>query len=310
FDVDVFTRLTGGRFTSVRRSDVAATIFAALGDAVETRFGDSIAGIDDGDDGVRVRFERSAARDVDVVVGADGLHSRVRALAFGDERAFEVPIGYHVAAFDATGYRPRDELTYISHAVAGKQVSRFSMRDDRTLFLFVFADEHLHGREPATDTERRAAVAAVFADVGWECPQILDAMRAADEVYFDRVSQIRMPAWTKGRLALLGDAAACVSLLAGEGTGLAMTEAYVLAGELDRCGGDISAAFARYEALLRPFLAAKQAAAVRFAPAFAPKTALGVRFRDAVTHLLRIPALADYFIGRDLRDDLVLPEYR
>ncbi|MBA8888677.1 2-polyprenyl-6-methoxyphenol hydroxylase-like FAD-dependent oxidoreductase [Dokdonella fugitiva] len=149
----------------------------------------------------------------------------------------------------------------------------------------------------------------VFADVGWECPAILDALQGVAEVYFDRVSQIRMPAWTKGRVALLGDAAACVSLLAGEGTGLAMTEAYVLAGELGRCGGDTAAAFARYEALLRPFLAAKQATAVRLASSFAPRTAIGVRVRDALTRLLRIPAVADYLIGRDLRDDIVLPDY-
>lgn len=310
FDVDVFTRLTHDRFTSLRRSDLAATIFAALDGKVETWFGDSIAGIEDGADGVRVHFEHAASRDVDIVVGADGLHSRVRQLAFGDDEAFEVPLGYHVAAFDAVGYRPREELAYVSHGVAGRQVSRFSMRDDRTLFLFVFADEHLRGGEPTNDAERRQALASVFADVGWECPAILDAMGAVDDIYFDRVSQIRMPAWTKGRVALLGDAAACVSLLAGEGTGLAMTEAYVLAGELDRCGGDVAAAFARYEALLRPFLSAKQATAVRFASSFAPKTALGVRVRDAVTRLLRIPAVAEFFIGRDLRDDIVMPDYR
>jgi 2-polyprenyl-6-methoxyphenol hydroxylase-like FAD-dependent oxidoreductase len=183
------------------------------------------------------------------------------------------------------------------------------MREDRTLFLFVFADEHLREHEPSNDAERKRVLTNVFADVGWECPAILDAMDAVDDIYFDRVSQIRMPAWTKRRVALLGDAAACVSLLAGEGTGLAMIEAYVLAGELDRCAGDVATAFARYEALLRPFLAAKQATAVRLASSFAPKTAIGVRVRDAVTRLLRTPAVADYVIGRDLRDDLVLPDY-
>ena len=87
----------------------------------------------------------------------------------------------------------------------------------------------------------------VFAGVGWECPRILAAMEEADGVYLDRVSQIRMNRWTSGRTALVGDAAACVSLLAGEGTGLAMAEAYVLAGELLDCKGDYRTAFARYE---------------------------------------------------------------
>ena len=309
FDVDVFARLTRDRFTSLRRSDLSATVFGAIEGRVETMFGDSIAAIDDTGAHIRVQFEHAAARDFDLVIGADGLHSRVRALAFGAEDTFEVPLGYHVAAFDASGYRPRDDLIYFGHNVAGRQVSRLSLRDDQTLFLFVFADEHLHDPEPSNDAERKRVLANVFADVGWECPAILAAMDSASGFYFDRVSQIRMPAWTKGRVALLGDAAACVSLLAGEGTGLAMVEAYVLAGELGRCN-DVGTAFARYEALLRPFLAAKQATAVRLAPSFAPKTAIGVWVRDAVTRLFRIPAVAEYVIGRDLRDDLVLPDYR
>lgn len=310
FAVDLFSRLTRDRFTSVRRSDISATIFRAVGGRVDTRFDDSIVGIDDHAGGVRVRFEHSAPFDADVVVGADGLHSRVRELAFGTDPAFEVSLGYHVAAFEAVGYRPRDELTYIAHAVAGRQVARLSLRDDRTLFLFVVTDEHLRGAAaPTDDAARRQALAGAFAGVGWECPAILDAMAGADDLYFDRVSQIRLPAWTKGRVALIGDAGACVSLMAGEGTGLAMVEAYVLAGELDRCGGDVARAFARYEASLRPLLAAKQASAIRIAGSIAPKTALGVRVRDAVTNLMRIRAVADYFVGRDLRDDFVLPDY-
>ena len=134
-------------------------------------------------------------------------------------------------------------------------------------------------------------------------------MEDASGVYFDRVSQIRMDRWTKGRTALIGDAAACVSLLAGEGTGLAMAEAYVLAGELRDCGGDHVAAFARYEERMMPFLKRKQESAAKFASSFAPKSAFGITFRNLVTRLLRIPFVADFFIGRDLRDDIKLPDY-
>ncbi|MGH9423379.1 MAG: FAD-binding domain, partial [Thermoanaerobaculia bacterium] len=109
--------------------------------------------------------------------------------------------------------------------------------------------------------------------------------------------------------ALVGDAAACVSLMAGEGTGLAITEAYVLAGELHACGGDYETAFARYEQRLMPFLRKKQQTAQKFASAFAPRTSFGIAFRDLVTRLLRVPLVADWVIGRDLRDDLVLPNY-
>jgi 2-polyprenyl-6-methoxyphenol hydroxylase-like FAD-dependent oxidoreductase len=310
FSTDVFGRMTDGRFTSLRRSDLSAIVYEALDDGVETIFGDSIARIDDDCGRVQLTFDRAAPREVDLVVGADGLHSRVRALAFPPEGGCEVSLGYHVAAVDVEGYRPRDELVYVSHGVPGRQISRFSMREDRTLFLFVFRDEYLAGRRPKTDPERCALLREVFADAGWETPDILAAMSDAREVYFDRVSQIRMRRWTKGRTALIGDAAACVSLLAGEGTGLALAEAYVLAGEIDACGDDLAGAFTRYERRLMSFLGGKQRAAARFASSFAPKTSLGLAVRDAVTRCFRVPVIADLLVGRVLRDDIELPAYR
>jgi 2-polyprenyl-6-methoxyphenol hydroxylase-like FAD-dependent oxidoreductase len=309
FSTGVFTRMTHGRFTSVRRSDLSATIYGALVGTVETMFGDSIVAIEDRGGAVRIRFTHAPPRDVDLVIGADGLHSRVRQLAFGPQEQFEVRLGYHVAAFEIEGYPHRDELVYVSHGVPGKQISRFSMRDDKTLFLFVFRDEYMPGERPVGEQDHKAVLAQIFADVRWECPQILSAMKTAGNVYFDRVSQIRMGRWIQGRTALLGDAAACVSLLAGEGTGLAMAEAYVLAGTLHDCRGDHHAAFARYQELLMPFLTRKQESAARFASSFAPKSAVGITFRNAVSRLLGIPFLADYFIGRDLRDDIELPEF-
>jgi 2-polyprenyl-6-methoxyphenol hydroxylase-like FAD-dependent oxidoreductase len=147
-----------------------------------------------------------------------------------------------------------------------------------------------------------------FADVGWECPQILAAMAAAGDVYVDRISQIRMDGWARGRTALVGDAAACVSLLAGEGTGRAMAEAYELAAALQACQGDHTRAFAAYQSRLMPFLKGKQESAAKFASSFAPRTAFGVAFRNVVTGLLRIPFAADLLVGRDLRDDFALRE--
>ena len=308
FSVDVFDRLTNGRFIEVRRSDLAATIYGALDDKVETLFGDSIAGIEEQADGVHVEFDHAAPREVDLVIGADGLHSRVRRLAFGDESAYEVSLGYHVAAFEIERYRPRDELVAVSHAVPGRQVFRMSLPDDTTLFLFVFRDEYMTGEPPSNEQECKKVLRNVYADVGWECPQILAAMEDVG-VYFDRVSQIRMDRWTNGRVALVGDAAACVSLVAGEGTGLAMAEAYVLAGELHQSGNDYVTAFARYEERMMPFLKRKQESAAKFASSFAPQTNLGITFRNYVTRLLGIRPIADYFVGRAVRDDLTLPAY-
>jgi 2-polyprenyl-6-methoxyphenol hydroxylase-like FAD-dependent oxidoreductase len=276
FSAKVFARLTNGRFTSLRRGDLASVIYRSVQDRVETIFGDSISRIEQNGPGVRVAFQHGAPRDFDLVIGADGLHSAVRDLAFGPQSQFEKQLGYRVAAFEVEGYRPRDELVYLSYTAPGRQVARFALRGDRTLFLFVFVAEHMTGAEPRDDDERKAALHRVFSDIGWECPQILKIMDRVEEVYFDRVSQIRMDAWSNGRVILVGDAAACVSLLAGEGTGLAMAEAYILAGELARAKGDHREAFRRYEQRLRPLIESKQKSAEDFAATFAPRTALGL----------------------------------
>jgi 2-polyprenyl-6-methoxyphenol hydroxylase-like FAD-dependent oxidoreductase len=308
--VDALARLTHGRFITVRRSDLAATIYGALEGTVETIFGDSVASIEEAGGCVRVGFDHTPPREADLVIGADGLHSRVRQLVSGYDAGAEVSLGYHVAAFELEGYRPRDELVYLGHGIPGRQIYRFSMRDDKTLFLFIFRDEYRPAESPANDQERKAVLTNVFAHVGWECPQILAAMASVANIYFDRASQIRLDRWTKGRTALVGDAAACVSLMAGEGSSLAMAEAYILAGELCNCSGDYGAAFARYEQQLMPFLKRKQQSVARFASSLAPKTAFGIRFRNVVVRLMgRLPLMVDFFIGRQLRDQVRLPDY-
>jgi 2-polyprenyl-6-methoxyphenol hydroxylase-like FAD-dependent oxidoreductase len=307
--VDALARLTRGRFITVRRSDLAATIYGALEGKVETLFGDSVASIEQAAAGVRVGFDRAPPREADLVIGADGLHSRVRQLVFGPDAGVEVSLGYHVAAFEVDGYRPRDELVYLGYGVPGRQIYRFSMREDKTLFLFIFRDEYLPTGTPANDQERKTVLTNIFADVGWECPQILAALASVGSIYFDRASQIRLQRWTKGRAALVGDAAACVSLMAGEGSSLAMAEAYILAGELRNCGGDFGAAFARYEQRLMPFLQRKQRSVARTASSLAPKTAFGIWFRNLALRLMRrLPFVVDYFIGRQLRDQVKLPD--
>src|SRR5205085_6154976 len=128
-----------------------------------------------------------------------------------------------------------------------------------------------------------------FGDMGWEVPELLDAMDTAEDVYFDRVSQIHLPQWAAGGVALVGDAAACPSLLAGEGSGLGMLEAYVLAGELHRANGDCTRASAAYEGRLRKFVAGKQKGAIWFRGFFAPRTDAGVMVRKLAVRAFALP---------------------
>jgi 2-polyprenyl-6-methoxyphenol hydroxylase-like FAD-dependent oxidoreductase len=306
FGTGVFRELTGGRFVSIRRSDLARLLLERAQPTSEIIFGDEIKAVRQDAGGVEVTFAHAPPRTFDLVIGADGLHSRVRQLAFGPQSQFEKSLGYTVAAFEVSGYRPRDEGVYVMHNVPGRMIGRVALRNDRTLFLFVFADD---GSAPAHDVAaQKSLLQQRYKDSGWEIPSILDALHAVDDLYFDRVSQIHMPRWSEGRIALVGDAAFCVSLMAGQGSALAMTAAYVLAGELGRCDSHAEA-FQRYERLLRTYIETKQRAAVTFGGAFAPKTALGLAFRNLVIKATAIPGFARLTFGRDISDKLTLPEY-
>ncbi|MGD9545413.1 MAG: FAD-binding domain [Methylocystis sp.] len=306
FAVDALRDLIGGRMTSVARGDLAAAIYRSIDGRVETIFGEEICAIHEHGDGVQIVLESGEKRDVDIVVGADGLHSRVRKLIFGSEDRFEKDLGYRFAVFEAAGYETRDENVYVIHAAASRQIARFALRDGRTLFLLVFRRELLDGAEPIGPAETRALLKTIFGDAGWESRRILAAMESADDLYYDRVSQIRMPCWHCGRVALIGDAGMAVSFLAGEGAGLAMTEAYVLAGEISRASGDYAKAFAAYDARLRPFIEGKQQTAANFASTFVPQTEFGIWLRNQATKLMALPGAANLMLGKSLSDDFAL----
>lgn len=307
FGTRAISELTNGRFVTVPRSGLSRLLFEKAQDGIETLFDEEIVGLHEERDNVEVQLRRAGKRRFDLVIGADGLHSDVRRLAFGPQDRFEKQLGYAVAALEVQGYHPRDEDAYLMYCLPKRMLGRFTQHDDRTLFLFVFAtgDKPL----PTTLAQQKAMLRELYAEAKWETPQILNELDRAQDLYFDSVSQIRMDRWSQGRVALIGDAAFCVSLLAGQGTALAMIAAYVLAGELARANGRHDVGFANYESVLRSYIHTKQKGAERFAGAFAPKTGWGLWFRNRVIDTFAVPGLARIAIGREMIDTLRLPDY-
>lgn len=293
------------RYLSIPRTDLAEVIYDSLSGAVELKLSDTVRGLADDGERVRVTFGSGSTRDFDLVIGADGLHSQVRKLAFGPDEHFEKYLGMVVAAFDAERYPARDELVAMMYAEVGFQAIRLSFRDDATLLLFSLRHD---GDVPVGRTAQESLLREKLGGKGWEVPKMLAAMPNAKNFYFDSVSQIRMPSWSTGRIALVGDAGACPSFLAGQGSALAMVEAYTLAAELARTSGHREA-FTRYEQRLAPLIRSKQEAAQGLGLAFAPKNKSQLFVRNTVLKLMGLPKVADIAMGRSFHDRVELPSF-
>src|ERR1700678_2627825 len=251
------------------RGDLVSILYEAARNDVEYIFDDSVSSLTDTADGVTVTFERSAPRTFHLVVGADGLHSRVRGLAFGPESRFIGQLGLYLSVFTIPNDLKLDhwQLIYVTPGKSVAVTSARGNREARATFFFASGPLDYDYRDRGQQQE---LLAAAFAGAGWEVPRLLTAMRAAPDFYFDSVSQVRMDSWSAGRVTLAGDAGYCPSPLSGQGSSLALTGAYVLASELRAAHGDCRDAFARYQRHMQDFVERNQQIATGNAKRFTP----------------------------------------
>lgn len=292
----------------ILRGDLAEVLVDAVPDDVEYLWDDTVTAISQSGDRAHVEFESAPPREFDLVVGADGLGSAVRRAAFGPDREALRPIGLRYAWFTAE----IDEDTrgwYLMHtARRGRVVSVRPSRTDGT----VKAGLAVRGTDARrlTREEQFALFEQEFADVDWVAPQLLRAMRTADDWAYQDLAQVRLDSWTHGRVALIGDAGYCPTPLTGLGTTLALVAAYVLAGELGRADGDVPRALARYDAVMRPFVAKAQELPPGSPAGFAPVGRIGVAlgdltYRTAMIWPMRLVWAAQFAKA----DGIDLPDY-
>ncbi|HTR36057.1 MAG TPA: FAD-dependent monooxygenase [Bryobacteraceae bacterium] len=260
------------------RGELEGMLLSKVCGAIDIRYGTTIRSFEENSAGIEATLSDGSTMRADLVVGADGIHSRIRTLAFGPESDFIHFLGCNTAAFvlenpsvDLEGTHAFDTVT-----IPGRQVAIYPIRGNRLATFFVHLAPRPHSSaEPAIEQLRR-----VYAKMNWIVPKLLES--APPDIYFDSVSQIRMPRWSKGRIALTGDAAWCVSLMAGQGASMAMAGSYILAEELSAPQNDLAAALRRYEERLRPSIAEKQLAGQKMAKWFVPGDRVRLAIRDAV----------------------------
>lgn len=303
----------GSRDVELPRGELTSLLYDLTKDGqVRYRFEESIEAIQDAGAGVDVRFRSGARQRYDVVIGADGLHSNTRSLVFGPEKPFSHYLGSTFNLFSL----PNDlELSHgaVVYAEPGRAAVVMAVRDSPKLFaMLTFAAKMPPFGAHPDRAEQIERTAAVFAEGGWQVPRLLEAMRHADDLYFDTVSQIRMSVWSKGRVALVGDAAYAPSFRSGQGTSLALVGAYVLAGEL-AAHDDPAEAFAAYEHIVRPFVEANQALAIKEDDKdfLLPRTQSELNARNRMLDAFNAGRSAEDLSGkaRAAHNALALPDY-
>ncbi|MFF2026926.1 FAD-dependent monooxygenase [Streptomyces sp. NPDC058171] len=269
----------------ILRGSLSRVLHERSKDRVDYRFGDRITSVRDEGAKVRVEFASASVESFDLVVGADGLHSELREMLFGPEVRHVRHLGTYVSFWTARNHLDLKDWTVV-YSEPGRSIGmRSILGSTKTMAFLAF-----RAGPPAydwrdVDAQKRMVRARGYG-MGWEAAALLSQIETAPDFYFDTCSQVKLPAWSTGRVGLLGDAASCASPLSGHGTSIAMVGAYVLAGELARTPDDVTGAFGRYEAVLRPWVERIQRSAPGQGRVMTPETSHGIALRNGVTRLV------------------------
>jgi 2-polyprenyl-6-methoxyphenol hydroxylase-like FAD-dependent oxidoreductase len=275
-DVEKFRNLLHHRYFPLMRGDLETALYESVKERVPVRFGMTINRLETLSEGIGVELSDGNCETYDLVIGADGIHSNVRELVWGEESQFNRFLGFCVACSVIDDFFGTTN-TFLGHLEPNVQATIYSIGGKRlaTFFAFRSAKLNIHGREA-----QMQALENVLGGLGWLVPQLLEGTKRADDFFFDAVAQIQMKEWHKGRIALVGDACQCLTLLAGQGASMGMAGAYLLANELHTADGDYKAAFPVYQQSLQPEIQRRQKDARGLAGSFVPRN----RFEIAMSH--------------------------
>ena len=281
----------------ISRGDLARILYDLTRDRCDYRFGDRITALAEDAGGIDVTFASGGTERFDLVVGADGVHSGVRALAFGREEQFVQYLGGHSALFSVPDPGDLGNWFHMYNAPGGLVAGLRPERAGTAKASLSFIDP-VPSYAGLTVPQQKQLVVDRMAGAGWKVPDLLAAVPSATDFYFDSIDRVHVPQWHRGRVVLLGDAGYCGSPLAGNGTSLAIVGAYVLAGELAEGNGP-----AAYQQEMAAYVAAGIALPPGGIGAFAPKSRAMIALRSlswrSMNHWPMRPILTRQFARAD-----------
>lgn len=309
-DADRVMSSVTGFDLEIPRGELSALLYqASLNQGCRYLFNDKVEHLEQSDSKVHVQLASGVSAEYDYVIGADGLHSATRKFLFGDERPFLHHLGYCFVAFSMPNAFGIENEAFMLSTV-GKMVGLIhNPGEDRASGIFAIADESIGIRELWDPERRQAIVQQHFGGYGWHIPRMIEYLKIADDAFADLVCQTRLPAWSKGRVALTGDSAHAPSFITGQGTGLALASAYVLAGELATHRDDPAVAFAAYEREVRPFVERNQGIAAKNRWQAIPATEEIEQMRNATLRANGVPKAA-FDQRQEIYRSLNLKDYR
>ena len=282
-----FAEALGGELVSIMRPDLERALRESLPDRVEVRHSTSPEAVTDDGRVVRVRLTGGEVLEADLLVGADGVHSTVRRLVFGEEEGYLRHLGFHTGAFtfeDARVHAATRGSFRLTDSL-GAQMGLYALEGDRVAAFTVH-----RSRDTRLPGDPREALRAACSGLGWVVPRALELCPEPERVYYDHVAQVEMERWSRGRTVLVGDACQAVSLLAGQGASMGVGGSFVLGEELARAGS-VGEGLERYERRWRPVVEERQRVARRGTSWFLPTTAGRLRLRRLFLRWSALPGV-------------------
>lgn len=276
------------RHYNFMRGDLERLLYNRIKEHVDFRLGTTVQSITQSSEHVNATLSDGSSLPCDLLAGADGIHSKVRSLIFGNDPSPLHFLGYNTAAFVLEEQKIEKKYRHSFNMLIrpNRQVSVYPISEGRLATFFMYKSPQLE--KPVTREAIARELRSHYGDLGWIIPELLDAVETASDLYFDEVSQVQMPEWTRGRVTLIGDACQAVSLIAGQGASMAMAGAWVLSREIEK-EPDLSTALQQYERLMRPAIADIQQSGRRYAKWFAPENHITLWIREIGMRLALTP---------------------